>query len=68
MIAMAKPFCLLILLVAPVLTICSAEVVFEERFDGKGKGKGEGVEFFPENFGWMPTYGVCSVCLVLRGT
>lgn len=46
MIAMAKPFCLFILLVAPVLTICSAEVVFEERFDGKGKGEGEGVEFF----------------------
>ena len=40
---MAKPFCILILLVAPVLTICLAEVVFEERFDGKGKG--EGVEF-----------------------
>ena len=53
---MAKPFCVFILLVAPVLTtICLAEVVFEERFDGKGKG--EGVELF----GWMPTYGVCSV-------
>jgi hypothetical protein len=47
MIAMAKPFCLFILLVAPVLTICLAEVVFEERFDGKGKGEGEGVAFFP---------------------
>lgn len=59
MIAMAKPFGLLILVVAPVLTICLAEVVFEERFDGKGKG--EGVEFCLEKFGWMPTYGVCSL-------
>ena len=65
MIAMAKPYCLLILLVVPVLTICLAEVVFEERFDGKGKG--EGVEFFLAKFGWIPTYGVCSLW-VLGGT